>query len=146
MADSQNLQISIGGSPLAIIDGQIYALLVPDMTEPTTWTATTGPLIRFTEQGSGLVLSVPDTSAGTQATATVPQLFAPVTAWIVARLGTDGNPSPVTEVTQSGYYTLQAPDTDLLLSRREIEDYSIRPKAVVLANSDTRWQLVIQCV
>ncbi len=52
----------------------------------------------------------------------------------------------MTEITESGFYTIQAPDTDLLLSRREIEDYSIRPKQVVLANSDTRWQLIIQVV
>ncbi len=39
MADGLNLQISIGGSPLTIIDGQIYALLMPDMADPATWTA-----------------------------------------------------------------------------------------------------------
>ena len=146
MADSQNLQISIGGSPLTIIDGQIYALIVPDTGEPATWTATSGTLIQFTDQASGRILSVPAASAGTQAAATVPRVFAPVTTWIVAKLDDDGEPSPVTEVTESGFYTLQAPDTDLLLSRREVEDYSIRPKQVVLADSGTRWQLVIQCV
>jgi hypothetical protein len=146
MADSQNLQISIGGSPLAIIDGQIYALLVPDMAETATWSATSGALIQFTDQTSGRLLSVPDVSAGTQAAATVRQVYAPVTAWMVAKLDDDGDPSPVTEVTQSGFYTLQAPNTELLLSRREVEDYSIRPKQAVLADPDTRWQLVIQCI
>jgi hypothetical protein len=146
MADSQNLQISIGGSPLAIIDGQIYALLMPDMAEPATWTATSGALIQFTDQASGRILSVPDASEGIQAAATVPRVFAPVTAWEVARLDSDGNPSPVTEVTESGFYSLQAPDTDLLLARREVEDYSIRPKAAVLGNPDSRWQLIIQLV
>jgi hypothetical protein len=146
MADSQNLQISIGGSPLAIIDGLIYAMLVPDMAEAATWTATSGALIQFTDQASGRLLSVPDASAGTQAAATVPQLYAPVTAWTVAILDDDGDPSPVTEITQSGFYTIQAPGTELLLSRREVEDYSIRPKQVVLAEPDTRWPLVIQCI
>jgi hypothetical protein len=146
MADSQNLQISIGGSPLTIIDGQIYALLIPDMGEPATWTATSGTLIQFTDRASGRILSVPDASEGIQAAATVRQVFAPVAAWIVARVDSDGNPSPVTEVTDSGFYSLQAPGTDLVLSRREVEDYSIRPKAAVLGNPDSRWQLIIQLV
>jgi hypothetical protein len=87
MADSQQLQISIGGSPLAILDGLVYALLMPEMAEPATWTATSGALIQFTDQASGRILSASDASAGTQVAATVPQIYAPVTAWIVPQAG-----------------------------------------------------------
>lgn len=146
MADSTAFQISIGGAPLTIIDGSVYALLMPDMAEPATWTATSGPQIQFTDQQSGRILGVPDTDQGTQATVTPPRVFAPVLAWSVAMLDNDGNPTPVTEISQSGFYTLQAQGTDLLLSRNEIEDYSIRPKRVGLQSADTRWQLIIQMV
>jgi hypothetical protein len=58
-----------------------------------------------------------------------PRVFNPVRAWQVARLNVNGDPVPVTQVTESGFYTLQAVDTDQFLSRRQFEDYSIRPKA-----------------
>jgi hypothetical protein len=145
MADSPLLEISIGGGPLAIIDGQIYALLMPDGGQPVQWTAASGKLIRFTDQGSGQMLSVPSTTEGTQAVTYTPgeYLSGVVTRWQVAKIDADGDPTPVTDVTESGYYTLQAPDSNLFLSRNPIEDYSIRPKPAVLQGSDNRWGPVI---
>jgi len=139
MADGPSLQISIGGSPLAIIDGKVYALLMPGADEPANWTASSGPVIVFTDQSSGRNLIVPSTDTGTQAAAMPPTVFNAVLAWQVAKLDGNGDPAPVTEVTESGYYTLQAVGTDQFLSRNQVEDYSIRPKAVVLQGSDNRW-------
>ena len=45
MADGQDLQISIGGSPLAIIDGLIYALIVPDLGGRARDLGTRWPLV-----------------------------------------------------------------------------------------------------
>jgi hypothetical protein len=145
MADSPLLEISIGGGPLAIIGGQIYALLMPDTAQPAQWTADSGPLIRFTDQASGKMLSVPSTTDGTQAVTYSPGDYLPgvVTRWQVAQIDADGNSTSVTAVTQSGFYTLQAPDSDLFLSRNQIEDYSIRPKPAVLQDPDNRWGPVI---
>jgi hypothetical protein len=145
MADSPLLEISIGGGPLAIIDGKIYALLMPDADQPARWTAASGELIRFTDQGSGQMLSVPSTTGGTQAVTYTPGEYLPgvVTRWQVAQIDADGNPTPVTDVTESGFYTLQAPDSDLFLSRNPVEDYSIRPKPAVLQDPDNRWGPVI---
>jgi hypothetical protein len=141
MADSPLLRISVGGGPLAIIGGEIYALLTPGDDQPARWTADSGQLIRFIDQGSGKMLSVPSTTDGMQAVTYSPgeYLSGVVTRWQVAKLDDDGNPAPVTEVTQTGYYTLQAPDSDLFLSRNQVEDYSIRPKPAVLQGPDNRW-------
>ena len=145
MADSPLLEISIGSGPLAIIDGKIYALLMPGADQPARWTAASGELIRFTDQGSGGMLSVPSTTDGMQAVTYSPGEYLPgvVTRWRVAKLDANGNPAPVTEVTQNGFYTLQAPDSDLFLSRNQVEDYSIRPKPAVLQGPDNRWGPVI---
>lgn len=139
MADGPSLQISIGGGPLAIIDGKVYALLMPGADEPARWTASSGPEIIFTDQSSGRDLIAPSTDTDTQAAAMPPKVFNPVRAWRVAKLDSNGDPVPVTQVTESGFYTLQAVGTDQFLSRRQFEDYSIRPKAVVLQDSDNRW-------
>lgn len=152
MADGPLVQISIGGAPLAIMDGQIYALLMPDMAEPVSWAVSSAGdgTIQFTDQASGRLLSAPGTDPGTQATATVPKVFTPVGSWSLALLDDSGDPQPIKEPSQiaSGYYTVQAPGTGNYLSRRQIEDYSLRPKQVVLAeaDSDARWQLIIQVV
>ena len=145
MTDSPLLEISIGGGPLAIIDGKIYALPMPGVDQPAQWTAASGELIRFTDQGSGRMLSVPSTMDGMQAVTYSPGEYLPgvVTRWRVAKLDANGDPAPVTEVTQNGFYTLQAPDSDLFLSRNQFEDYSIRPKPAVLQGPDNRWGPVI---
>ena len=153
MADSSLVQISIRGGNVAIINQSVFAALIQP-PNGATWIASAGPngTIRFTDQASGLVLSVPDTNVGTQAQVTPPGAPVAASSWIVTEFsdGDGDDPSPTTDPTQlnSGYYTLQEPSTGEYLSRNRIEDYSLMPKRVALQAQDSpgQFELIIRVV
>lgn len=122
MADSSIVQITIRGGNVAIINQSVFAAIIPP-PNGTTWIASAGPngTIRFTDQASGLVLSVPDTQVGTQAIAAPPGAPVAASSWIVTQFsdGDGDDASQITDPTQltGGYYTLQEPSTQEYLAR-----------------------------
>ena len=151
MTDSPLVQIMIKGSPVAIIDGKVYGIIM-GVPSPTTWIATAADsgTIQFADQASGFVLSVPDTDAGTQAIAAPPGQSTACPAWTVTQYSdaSGDNATQVTDITglASGYYTLEAPGTGEFLFRNRIEDYSIAPKRVALQEAGGQYELIIQVV
>jgi hypothetical protein len=148
VADGPLVQLSIRGGDVVIISNSVFAAIVPP-PNATTWVATAavGGTIRFADQASGLVLSVPDTDVGTLAVATPSD-----GSWIVTEYSDDSG-DDATSVTDpaeltSGFYTLQEPNTRVFLYRNRIEDYSLRPKRVALQDPDSAdsYELVIRVV
>ena len=151
MTDSPLVQIMIKGSPVAIIDGKVYGIII-GVPSPTTWIATAADrgTIQFADQASGFVLSVPGTDAGTQAIAAPPGQSTACSAWTVTQYS-DASGDDATQITDiagltSGYYTLEAPGTGEFLFRNRIEDYSIAPKRVALQEAGGQYELIIQRV
>ena len=137
MADSPLINITIRGAGVAIIDAQIYAIVMPP-PNAATWVASTGPAgtLVFADQASGAVLSARSTDPGTQATATPPRVFAAVYAWSVTAYSdsSEDDPTPVTDPSQltSGYYAIRVPGTRQYLYRNMNEDRSLAPKRVTV--------------
>jgi len=152
MPNGPLVHISIRGADVAIINGQVYAAIISP-PNATTWIASSADdgTIRFTDQASGLVLSVPSLDAGTQAVVAPAGAHLPVSSWTVTQYSDDSedDPAPIKDASEltSGYYSIQEPGSGELLFRNRIEDYSLMPKRVALQPSEMdQGPLVIQVV
>jgi hypothetical protein len=139
MANDPLVQIQIRGADVAIISGEVYAALFPPPSA-TTWIAKLhAGRIRFIDQASGFVLCARDTEPGTRAIAQPSGFAVAVTQWLVTRYSDSAADDPVQVEDPSqldnGFYAIQEPDTGRYLYRNQIEDLSIRPKAVALQPS-----------
>lgn len=148
MADGPLVQLSIRGSDVVIIDQRVFAAIISP-PNATTWVATTvnDVTIQFTDQASGLVLSVLNTDAGSPAVVQPSK-----SSWIVTQFSDDSG-DDATSITDpaeliSGFYTLQEPSTQRYLARNRIEDLSLLPKRVALQDVDNpdSYELVIRVV
>jgi hypothetical protein len=151
-------QIQINGANLVIINQQIYAALLPT-PGPATWVVTAGPngSLILTDQASGLVLSDASTTAGSGLQKPSAAIIAPagaalpVTSWNLVQFSDDDGDgaAPIKDPSQleSGYYTIQDPNSGNFLFRNQIEDRSLLPKYVGLQDpSQGPFELVIRVV
>jgi hypothetical protein len=128
------VQISIRGANVAIINGKVYAAIVPP-PNAATWIVGQGPggTITFTDQASGFLLSVPATDLGTQAQASPTTAATAVTSWNLTEFsdedGDDGSPVEDPAQLASGFYSIQDPASGNYLFRNR--DRGLLPHAQV---------------
>ena len=140
MANEPLVQIQIRGANVAIIEGELFAVMFPPPSA-TTWIAKCHlGKVRFIDQASGFVLCTRGTEPGTQAIVQPPGFTVAVHQWLVTRYNGSGDDDAVPVEAPSqldpGFYAIREPTTGLYLYANDVDDLSTRPKLLALQPED----------
>jgi hypothetical protein len=131
MADTGTVvRIKADGAPLGALKDKVWAFLLEETGTPVDWVITpAGEGVQLADRASGAVLAVPSTEPFTQAT--LAAQGATNSRWTLGLI--DGfDYTPVTTVTEPGWYCLALAGTGQFLGRNRVEDRSLMPKKVLL--------------
>ncbi|MFF2045353.1 hypothetical protein ACFVVX_33550 [Kitasatospora sp. NPDC058170] len=143
MADTRALRIRARGSLLGVRGGGVFAFLADEPPALFLIAPAGDGTVLIREKDSGQVLAAEAAEAGGRVVLTAVEGGAAHSRWALFRLTEDEQPIAVDTVDGSGLYLLRLAGTGLHFGRSWIEDKSLMPKPVVLADAKQQEPLYV---